>query len=323
MNGFDVQSLEDLTYCGWVLNIPRLRILWELSRRGTLADVAEALSYTPSAVSQQLSLLERETGVELLERVGRGVRLTDQARVLVEHTAVILARLEEAESDLAAVAPTVRGPLRVGSFPTVLLTIAPTALSLLAQRHPDLYVEVTQREVGEAFSGLSSHQFDVIVGEEYPGIPERIRDGVDRAELLTDPLRLALPVAAAPPTRLTDLAEARWALDPPESPTGRWARAVCRTAGFEPRVQFEAANPLLHAHLVRTGHAVAFTPALIAAGYMQGTRLIELSGDPHRTLYTAVRSGRAGHPAIRAFRRALTDAARMSQQSAAEQRLAP
>lgn len=305
-----------------MLNIARLRILWELSRRGTLAEVAAALSYTPSAVSQQLSLLERETGVELLERVGRGVRLTDQARVLVEHTAVILARLEEAESDLAAAAPTVRGTLSVGSFPTVLLTIAPTALTLLAERHPDLYVEVTQREVGEAFSGLLSHQFDVIVGEEYPGIPEQIRDGVDRAELLTDPLRLALPIDAAVPARLADLATARWALDPAESPTGRWARAECRAAGFEPRVQFEAANPLLHTHLVRTGHAVAFTPALIAAGYMRGIRLIELPGDPCRTLYTAVRSGRAEHPAIRAFRSALTDAARLSQQTEADQRLA-
>ncbi|NMO00287.1 LysR family transcriptional regulator [Gordonia sp. TBRC 11910] len=296
-----------------MLNVARLRILWELSRRGTLAEVAAALSYTPSAVSQQLSLLERETGVVLLERVGRGVRLTDHAQALVEHTEVILARLEEAETGLAQLAPTVRGVLRVGSFPTVVLTIAPTALTLLAQRHPELDVEITQREVGEAHSGLLSHQFDVIVGEEYPGMPEAILDGVDRAELLSDPLRLVLPLDMPIPSRLADLAQSPWSLDPADSPTGRWSRGVCRAVGFEPRVQFEAPNPLLHAHLVRTGHAVSMLPALIASGHLDGTTLVGLPGDPQRTLYTAVRSGRADHPAIRAFRRALTDAARMEE----------
>lgn len=112
-----------------MLNVARLRVLRELHLRGTLAAVADALSYTPSAVSQQLSQLEKEAGVQLLEKVGRGVRLTDQAITLVGHTEAILARLELAESELAAAQPEVRGVLRVASFQSVVLELAPAALT--------------------------------------------------------------------------------------------------------------------------------------------------------------------------------------------------
>lgn len=295
-----------------MLNLPRLRMLRELHRCGTLAQVAQELSYTPSAVSQQLSLLERETGVQLLEPVGRGVRLTDDALALVAHTEIVLAQLEQAEAELAAAQPDIRGKLRVASFQTAVLTIAPTALTLLAERHPALQVEITQREVARAYSGLLSHEYDVILGEEYPGLPEPIRDGIDRFNLLSDPLRLALPLEgplAKRPETLADLAHAPWALEPVETPTGAWARAMCRAAGFEPQLRFESPDPLLHAHLVRTGHAVAFIPVLIAAQHLEGTQLIGLPGNPQRMLYTAVRSGRTNHPAIRALRTALAEAA--------------
>ncbi|MFD1815860.1 LysR substrate-binding domain-containing protein [Rhodococcus gannanensis] len=295
-----------------MLNVMRLRMLCELQRRGTLAEVAYALSYTPSAVSQQLSLLERETGVTLFERVGRGVRLTDDAVGLVAHAEAVLARLEQAESELAAAQPHVRGTLRVASFQTVVVELVPPALTLLAERHPQLQVEIAHREVGPAYEGLLSHRFDVILGEEYPGLPGEIRSGVDRQDLVRDRLCLAVPAVgrwSASPSVLADLTTAPWAMDPPATPTGDWSRAVCRTAGFEPRIAFENADPLLQAHLVRSGHAVAFIPALIAGRHGDGVQLIGLPGDPHRTLHTAVRAGRAGHPAVRAFRAALAEVA--------------
>lgn len=294
-----------------MLNVQRLRILRELERLGTLARVAGALDYTPSAVSQQLAQLERETGVALLEHVGRGVRLTPEAVVLVRHADAILARMELAESDLAAAQPSLRGTLRVASFQTVVIAVVPTALTLLAERHPELDVEITQREMAPAYEELQAHGFDVILGEEYPGMPEPVRPGIDREDLLLDSLCLVLPLEgtlSAVPGRLSDLADAPWALDPADSATGAWARSACRRAGFEPIVRFESPDPLLHAHLVRSGHALAFIPALIAAQHLQGTRLARLPDDPHRVLYTAVRSGRSSHPAIRAFRQALTDA---------------
>ncbi|WP_456286309.1 LysR family transcriptional regulator [Microbacterium sp. JZ70] len=294
-----------------MLNVARLRLLSELSRRGTIAETARALAYTPSAVSQQLAQLERETGVQLLERVGRGVRLTGDALALVAHADAVFARLEEAEAELTAAQSTLRGRLRVASFQSIVLALAPMALELLAGRHPELDVAIAQRDHGPAYDALLSHEFDVIIGEEYPGIPEVVRDGVDRAELLVDPLGLALPAEgrlSRRPRRLAELRDAPWVLDPADTPTGAWGRAQCRGAGFEPVVRFESTDPLLHAHVVRMGQAVGFLPALLGEPHLAGTQLVSLPGEPHRVLYTAVRSGRAGHPAVRAFRSALVDA---------------
>ncbi|GAA4671898.1 LysR family transcriptional regulator [Gordonia humi] len=295
-----------------MLNVTRLRILRELHIRGTLAAVADALSYTPSAVSQQLSQLEREAGVPLLERVGRGVRLTAPAVGLVEHADAVITRLELAEAELAASQPDVHGTLCVALFQSVVLELAPATLTLLAERHPRLRVEIIQRDEDLATSGMLAQEFDVVLGEEFPGRPHPVRPDVDRRDLLRDPLMLALPSHgrwADLPTTLTDLAAAPWALDPATTAMGAWSRDICRSAGFEPDVRFDTPDPLLQAHLVRTGHAVALMPSLLADRHLTGTRLVALPDDPHRMLYTATRPGRTDHPAVRAFRDALGEAA--------------
>jgi DNA-binding transcriptional LysR family regulator len=291
-----------------VLDVHRLRLLRELQRRGTLAEVARALSYSPSAISQQLSQLESETGVRLLERVGRGVRLTEQARILVRHTDAVLERLELAEAELTASLTEVGGTLRVASFQSVLLTLVPTALTRLADRHPRLRVEMTQREPEQAFAGLLTHDFDVVLGEEYPGEPGLAVPGVDEEDLLLDEIRLALPRRGPwsdPGTALGGLAGAPWVLDPAGSPPGRWARALCRGAGFEPDVRFDSPDYLLHVHLVETGHAVALLPDLLWTDREADLHLVHLPGRPERRLFTGVRRGAAGHPAVRAFRESL------------------
>lgn len=291
-----------------MLDVHRLRLLRELQRRGTLAEVARALSYSPSAVSQQLSQLETETGVQLLERVGRGVRLTEQARILVRHTDAVLERLELAEAELAASLTEVSGTLRVASFQSVLLTLVPTALTRLADRHPQLRVAMTQRQPEQAFAGLLTHDFDVVLGEEYAGEPGVAVPGVDEEDLLHDEIRLALPMVGAwsdPRATLGDLAGAPWVLDPADSPPGRWARAQCRDAGFEPDVRFDSPDYLLHVHLVETGHAVALLPDLLWTDRDAELQLVELPGRPTRRLFTGVRRGAAGHPAVEAFRESL------------------
>ena len=169
-----------------MLDVHRLRLLRELERLGTLAAVARALSYSPSAVSQQLSQLEAETGVVLLEPAGRGVRLTAQARILVAHTEALLERLEEAEADLRASLTEVRGTLRVASFQSVLLALVPDVLTRLAERHPGLRVEITHQEAGPAFAGLLAHDFDVVLGEEYPGIARAPVPGARTRLLISD-----------------------------------------------------------------------------------------------------------------------------------------
>ena len=294
-----------------VLDVHRLRLLRELHRRGTLAEVARALSYSPSAISQQLSQLEAETGVRLLERVGRGVRLTEQARILVGHADAVLERLELAEAELAASLSEVTGRLRVASFPTVLLTLVPDALSRLAELHPGLRVEITQSEPEPAFAGLLAHDFDVVLGEEYPGQPGTPLPGVAEEDLAHDEMLLAVPATgrfADGPVELADLAGEPWAFDPADTAAGSWARSLCRAAGFDPDVRFESPDYLLNMHLVETGHAVTLLPDLLLSARPAAVRLVALPGRPTRRLYTGVRSGTAGHPAVRAFRDALRNA---------------
>src|SRR5687767_4938786 len=114
-----------------MLELRRLRLLTELDQRGTIAAVADALQFTPSAVSQQLALLEREAGVRLLERAGRGVRLTDPALVLVGHADALLERAALAEADLAAAAGTVAGRGRIAAFQSVAIRLAMPAIERL------------------------------------------------------------------------------------------------------------------------------------------------------------------------------------------------
>ena len=291
-----------------MLDVHRLRLLRELDRRGTLAAVARALSYSPSAISQQLAQLETEAGVRLLEHVGRGVRLTEQARILVGHTEAILERLELADAELAASLTEVTGTLRVASFQSVLLALIPAALSRLAERHPRLRVEISQQEAEAAFAGLLARDFDVVLGEEYPGLPQPPMPGVQAEDLAHDELRLALPSRgphSAVPNTLAELADTPWTLDPIGTTSGRWARTLCRTAGFDPDVRFESPDLLLQVHLVETGHAVAVLPDLLWTDRPHTLRLHRLPGRPHRRLFTGVRSGAADHPGVRAFRDSL------------------
>ena len=301
-----------------MLDVHRLRLLRELHRRGTLAAVARALSYSPSAISQQLAQLEAETGVRLLEHVGRGVRLTERARVLVAHTEAILERLELAEADLAASQTDVTGTLRVASFQSVLLALVPAALSHLAEHHPMLRVEIAQRDADDAFAGLLARDFDVVLGEEYPGQPQPPMPGVTTEDLAHDEIRVALPARgphARMPATLADMADAPWILDPAGTAPGDWARTLCRTAGFEPDVRFEIPDLLLQVHLVETGHAVALLPDLLWHDRAHALRLHHLPGRPHRRLFTGVRRGATDHPSSRAFRNALAHGLQLARQN--------
>src|SRR6201992_312002 len=205
-----------------MLDVHRLRLLRELERLGTLAAVARALSYSPSAVSQQLSQLEAESGVTLLEPAGRGVRLTAQARILVAHTEAILERLEVAEAELRASLTEVRGTLRVASFQSVLLALVPAVLTRLAGRHPGLRVEITHPAAGPAVAGLLAHDFYGVLGEEDPCLALPPVPGSPRRHPAREELYVVLPAhavyaraaAEAEPVRLPDLAGVPWILDP-------------------------------------------------------------------------------------------------------------
>ncbi|WP_025156766.1 LysR family transcriptional regulator [Leifsonia aquatica] len=293
-----------------MLNLHRLAILAELESRGTLAAVADALSYSPSAVSQQLTQLERECGAVLLEPIGRGVRLTDAAHILVRHAREAIAQLELAESELAAVQDRVGGVLRVATFQTVLLSGSTPVLADLRDRHPGLRVDVAQREAHDATAGLLSGDFDLVLGEEYDDNPQRTPERIDRVDLCDDELRLAVPeVGPLAGTRsLAELASAPWATDPVETEPGRWLRALCRGAGFDPDVRFDGVDLLTHVHVVRAGLAVTVLPDLLGEANTRGVARVRLPGRPRRRLFTLTRATRAAHPAVQAYRDALARA---------------
>src|SRR3954463_2903910 len=176
-----------------MLDLRRLRLLRELHERGTIAAVADALRYTPSAVSQQLGILEREAGLPLLERAGRGVRLTDAALVLGDHAEALLDRAARAEADLAAAAGTVAGRARIAAFQSVMLNLAMPAIAVLARDAPRLRCELIEAEPEDALPQLALGDIDLVLADEWHHQPRRLPAGVERHDLLRDVVRVALP----------------------------------------------------------------------------------------------------------------------------------
>lgn len=290
-----------------MLDLHRLRLLRELSHRGTLAAVAAALAYSPSAVSQQLAKLESEAGVPLLERVGRGVRLTAQAEVLVAHTEAVLTRLEQAEADLATSAELV-GTVRMAAFQSVAFALIPSVLAQLKQRHPRLRLDVEVREPEEATAGLLTHDLDLIVDEEFPGAPMVADERLDREVLLDDPLLLVVPAPWGPVADIAELADRPWTLEPSGTRARAWAEVFCRERGFEPDVRFAFDDLPMRLRLVETGHAAALLPDLAPIREGSPVAVVALPDDPARRIHTVVRRGTAAHPVSIALRQALREA---------------
>src|ERR687896_595647 len=180
-----------------MLDLRRLRLLSELARRGTIAEVARVVGYTPSAISQSLLQLEREAGVPLLERDGRRVRLTPAAHGLVARTDRVLAELDAAEAELAADHGTVRGTVVIGSFPSAAAGLVVPAVADLCERHPELSCPVVEHEPEDGIPVLRSGELDVLVSESYEGVPAVPTGGLVAQELLSEPLLLVLPREAA------------------------------------------------------------------------------------------------------------------------------
>ncbi|MBL3687845.1 LysR family transcriptional regulator [Leucobacter zeae] len=303
-----------------MLEVKRLRLLWELHARGTVAAVAEALNYSPSAVSQQLAILEREAGVPLLRKSGRTLDLTPAGEALVAETAPLLAGLERAEAALHRARDEVTGTVRVAAFQTAMLAIMPGALRRLRERYPALRVEVVQYEPGAALHETWLRGFDLVVAEQYPGHGAPHFSGLDRVALTQDPIRLGLPpLGSGDPrfdavSRLADLADLPWVMEPHGAATRHWAEQACRSAGFEPDVRFETADLQAHLRLIASGNAVALLPGLVRTGSAHAgvesaadapVRLLDLPGAPQRTVFTALRESSGAHPALVAVREAL------------------
>jgi DNA-binding transcriptional LysR family regulator len=295
-----------------MLDVRRLTLLREFALRGTIAAVAAALHQTPSAVSQQLTQLEREAGVPLLRKAGRRLQLTPQAEILVRRTEEVLTTLEAADTELAASLTQATGVIRVAIFQSVALALLPAVLDVLEREHPSLTVVVTQREPETALHETFARDFDLVIAEEYPDHAAPQLTGLDRMPLTTDAIRLAVPPAGAARFAVHDIRDARdapWVMEPYGAASRHWAEQACRRAGFEPQVRFETADLQAHVRLIQTGHAVALLPDLIWQGARPSVDLVPLDGEPRRTVFTSTRLASAAHPSVVAFRDALARAA--------------
>lgn len=287
-----------------MFDVRRLRLLRELSVRGTIAEVAAALHQSPSSVSQQLSLLEKEAGVALLRKAGRRVQLTPQAEILVEHTAAILDRLEQAESEVAASVLEATGTVRIAVFQSAALALMPEMLQALAVSHPRLRVTMTQREPETALLETFARDFDLVVAEQYPGHAAPWHPELDRVPLTRDAIRLAVP-RSTKLKALPDAAGMAWVMEPYGAASRHFAEQACRQAGFEPDVRFETADLTAQLALIESGNAVALIPDLMWIRRKPSVRLVGLDAAPHRTVFTAARRSMARRPSILACREAL------------------
>ena len=300
-----------------MLELRRLRLLRELNERGTIAAVADALQFTPSAVSQQLALLEREAGVRLLERAGRGVRLTDAALVLVEHAQALLERAALAEADLAAAAGTVAGRGRIAGFESVALHLALPAMTALARDAPRLRCELVEAEPEESLPALALGDVDLVLGDEWQHQPVRFPEGVERHDLLRDPVRLVLPAGhrvlrgrpeAVP---IAELAGEAWTTGYAGMGWDEMTRRTCRDlGGFDPDIHHRTTDAAVSVALVARGLAVTLLPDLALRGRHPGVRLRALAeGSVTRAIFAATRATDAARPSMQALLGALRHAA--------------
>jgi DNA-binding transcriptional LysR family regulator len=224
-----------------VLNVSRPRVLRELHRRKTLSAVAEALSYSTSAVSQQVRLLEKEVGVALVEPAGRRLQLTPQGLTLVAHTEKILDMLERAEADISTSLEQPRGTIRIATFQTAALTFLPRVALELRELHPELSIEFHEGEPEETLPALQSGEYDLVIAEAYPGMPAPTSPGIIYETLFQDPLWLAMEASIAStldPTSdlIRQLSGVGWAVEAQDSVPRTWVINECRKSGFDPRV---------------------------------------------------------------------------------------
>jgi DNA-binding transcriptional LysR family regulator len=297
-----------------MLHPGRLQVLCEVVRRGSFSGAAEALSYTQSAVSQAIARLEAEVHAPLVIRDRRGVRPTAAGATLVEHAETILAQIETAEEELAAVLGVRGGRLRVASFPSAGATLIPLAVAIFRRGHPDVALTLAEGEPEEIAPRLRAGEFDLALLFDFPGVRARVGAGLRTVSLLEDPMHVALPadhpLAGKPKLRLADLRDQDWVQTSEPSPCARHVVRLCLAAGFEPNVTFESDDYETVQGLVAAGVGVALVPRLALSHVHPRIVVRELSPrSPARKVVAATTAGPGVAPAARTMLRILADVA--------------
>ncbi|MGW3634379.1 LysR family transcriptional regulator [Streptomyces sp. NPDC005122] len=285
-----------------MLDLQRLRALHAVSVHGTVGAAAAALGYTPSAVSQQIAKLERETRTVLLERRGRGVRLTEQALQLVSTAQQLMAIVERAETELEERRGVPAGRLDLAAFASAARGLLPAVLADLAVRHPALDTRLTEVDPHLSVDLVAKGAVDVAVAHDWDIARLPAPPGVEQAVIGDDLCDLLVPaghpLAGRVSVRWEELAGERWICQPPGRVCHDWLVRTLRAAGCEPHIVHQAdENPTLVA-LVAAGLGVALIPRLGRGALSDGVVEVPLDPMPVRRLYALWRTGAARRPAI-------------------------
>jgi DNA-binding transcriptional LysR family regulator len=276
-----------------MLDLTRLRIFREVAARRSFSGAADALDYTQSAVSQQVSKLERDIGLLLIERGTRPIGLTEAGEALFARTDVIFGEVATAEAELSALAGLEAGTLRLGGFATACATILPIAIRLFAARHPGVVVGLSEMEPGPALRRLRAAEIDLAVTYRFEATDAAVADdGLESVALARDPFVLALPenhrLAQRRSLRLAELSDERWLGAPATGASAGYrdfVTGLCREAGFEPSITFEPGDLWTGSGIIAAGLAVGLMPRLAFTIPFPGVAIRPLVGiSPSRTI---------------------------------------
>ncbi|MBA2946795.1 LysR family transcriptional regulator [Streptomyces himalayensis] len=292
-----------------MLNLERLRTLDALARHGSVSGAAAGLHVTTSAVSQQMSKLEREVGQQLLAKNGRGVRLTDAGRLLADHAARILSQVELAQSDLEAQRGQVVGELRISAFPTAARGLFPAAVAALRAEHPGLRVRTQELEPEQGVAGVVRGDVDMAVVLDWYNKPLPLPDGLVKASLLDDPADVAVPVSHPLADRrevdLEEFADDEWITWAEGEFCHEWLMFTLRAKGIEPHIAHRAEEHHTQLALVAAGLGVCVAPRLGRDPVPEGVRTVPVRQRVRRHVYAVWRADADRRPSIRASVKAL------------------
>ena len=307
---------KNTVYSQTMLDVTRLRVLVAVARHGSVTAAAHALNYAQPSVSHHLARLEAETGTKLVQRAGRGIRLTDAGRLLAERGAEVIGRLDAAENELAVYSGMRAGRLRLAAFPSALGTIVPAAAAMLRERHPSVDLRLTEAEPPEAVRMLRAGYVDVALVfrhepegdavDECDAEPLAAETGDMREQvLLSEAVHLIMPSAPKGEPLLAPAVTEIWPADLARLSGQRWIAGCdrcrehllrqCAVAGFTPKVSFTTDDFVAVQALVMAGLGVATLPAMaLQAARNPGVRTVRLRGS--RRSVVAVRYGEPPDP---------------------------
>ena len=305
-----------------MLDVKRMRVLREVISRGSFSGAAEVLHLSQSAVSQQVASLEKEVGMQLLERTSEGPKLTSAGETLMGHADAVLCRLDEAERELSEIAGLQGGRVRVVSFPSASATVVTRAISIFRQRFPAIELELGEDEPEESIPALRAGEYDIALSFDFSGHPGEVGRDLERSLLLEERMWVALPVGhplgAAETVRLEELADEEWLCGRSGSCRDHVVR-LCQDAGFEPEVSFDSDDYQVLKGLVSAGLGVTLLPELALADRPPGVELRAIADKPAtRRVWAVTREGPVRSPATDAMLGVLIEAGRDYETDVAE-----